>query len=90
MDRAGPVPERDAGSATQRGEDLGNDGRGNLLGAVGTDVQAGRRVERGQVRIGGSDIQLGQQPVRPVPWPEHAEVAHTSSDETAENAASRR
>ena len=50
VDRAGPFAQRAARRPCSDGQDLGHDGGSDLLGAVGTDVEAGRCVERGQIR----------------------------------------
>src|SRR6266540_6366441 len=49
VDGAEAVLEEPALPATLDGNDLGHDGRRDLLGALGADVQAGRAVDPGQV-----------------------------------------
>ena len=84
MDGTGPISKGSARASVKHGQDLGHDRRGHLLRPVGPDVEPCGSMQRGEIRLVRRGRELGEKPVRPVAWSEHAEVGHAAAEESAE------
>src|SRR5271165_121221 len=87
MDREGALAQRPAVAPGQDSHHLRHDAQGDLVGPLATQVEAHRRVQaREHLRRRGESLrrELGQNPLRPGPGPEHSKVGKGKRQELAQ------
>src|SRR6185436_634405 len=86
VDRARPVLEEPGAPSAFDGDDLGDDGRGDLLRALGAEVEAGGTSDPGAVGVRDVDAlvaELGEQALGPHGRPEHRDEARVRGEQRA-------